>query len=391
MEVRKFGDGDREALKRLLALSFGDSLAEAEGDLDPERNSRLDPDRLYVVEEDGEPRATAAVFPLEVFVDGRAAPMGGVSAVATHPAYRRRGYARELMKLALREMREREVHLSMLSPFSHAFYRVHGYELATEAIEYNLKPTDLPTSPEQKRVRAYREGDLPQMMALHDGKAAEHPCCVRRSERRWREYMGREDKEATIYEREGRVEGYLLYEMSGWESPIPARTLKELELVWETPDSRAALISFLAAQDPLVFGIRYWTLRGEPLHPYLQSSYVETKIAPDQMLRLVDVEGALGLLDRRISAPLTLDVSDDAIPENAGVYTAGGGEAVRGAEAGERASLDVRQLAQLYAGYLPARQLARHGLVETSSTEALELLEELFPPGDPWVFGPDHF
>ena len=63
----------------------------------------------------------------------------------------------------------------------------------------------------------------------------------------------------------------------------------------------------------------------------------------------------------------------------------------RGAEAGESVSLDVRQLAQLYAGYLPARDLARHGLVKASSPQALDLLEELFPLGDPCLYGPDHF
>ncbi|MBA2443257.1 MAG: sterol carrier protein domain-containing protein [Rubrobacter sp.] len=63
----------------------------------------------------------------------------------------------------------------------------------------------------------------------------------------------------------------------------------------------------------------------------------------------------------------------------------------RGAEAVERVSLDVRQLSQLYAGYLSAGQLARHGLIGSGSDRALELLQEVFPPGDPWVFPLDHF
>ena len=53
-------------------------------------------------------------------------------------------------------------------------------------------------------------------------------------------------------------------------------------------------------------------------------------------------------------------------------------------------TLDVRQLAQLYAGYLPARQLVRGGLIKPGSAKAVELLEEFFPPGDPWLFPPDH-
>jgi predicted acetyltransferase len=109
------------------------------------------------------------------------------------------------------------------------------------------------------------------------------------------------------------------------------------------------------------------------------------------MLRLTDVEGALGHLNRKSGGPLVLEVADDVIPENAGEYTLGTGGVVRGAEAGERVALDVRQLAQLYAGYLPARQLARHGLLEASSPAALDLLEEVFPTGDPMLFVPDHF
>ena len=147
----------------------------------------------------------------------------------------------------------------------------------------------------------------------------------------------------------------------------------------------------MAGLNPMVYGIRLYAPRGEPLHPYLKSSYLEARIEPDQMLRLVDVETALGYLELTPEEPLVLDVEDDVIPENAGQYTVGGGEVVHGAETEHVVSLDVRRLAQLYAGYLPARDLARHGLVEASSPRALDLLDELFPVGDPWLFGPDHF
>jgi predicted acetyltransferase len=318
--------------------------------------------------------------------------MGGIAAVMAHPAYRRRGYAGDLMRAALRDMREREVSLSLLAPFAHAFYRSFGYELATEAIEYRLKPSDLSTSPEQRYLRAYREGDLPSLMSLLEEKAKRHPLCVRRSERHWRSSLSRKDREVAVYGREGDVEGYVLYKMSGWEeNGDPQRTLSVQEMVAATPRARDALISFMAGLDPMTYGIKLYTPRGEPLHPYLKSSYVTAKVEPDQMLRLVGVEGALGYLNRAAEAPLVLEVSDDGVPENVGEYTLGVGEVVRGAEAAERVSLDVRQLARLYAGYLPARQLARYGLVEPGSERALELLETLFPVGDPWLFEPDHF
>jgi predicted acetyltransferase len=392
LELRRYREGDMDALARLGVAAFGASISDWEKMFDPAQNARLDLEQVHVIEEDGEVRASTTVLPLESFVRGEPRPMGGVSAVMVHPAYRRRGFAGELMRAVLCDMREREVALSLLSPFAHAFYRVFGYELVSEGIEYRLKPPDLPTSPEQSHLRAYVEGDLPSLMRLYEVEARRHALSVSRSEGHWKSDEVMKDKDIAVYGRDGEVEGYILYEISGWqEDRDPRRTIKVDELVAGTRRAREGLISFMAGLNPMVYGIRLYAPRGEPLHPYLKSSYVEARIEPDQMLRLVDVETALGYLELTPEEPLVLDVEDDVIPENAGQYTVGGGEVVHGAETEHVVSLDVRRLAQLYAGYLPPRDLARHGLVEASSPRALDLLDELFPVGDPWLYGPDHF
>ena len=392
MNLRGYREGDLDGLVRLGIMAFGGGVFDWEGHFRPEKNARLDPDRVYVVEDDGGARASVTVLPMESFVDGEPRRMGGVAAVMAHPAYRRRGYAGKLMRAALRDMRERGEALSLLSPFAHAYYRSFRYELATEAIEYPPSPTDLPTSPEQARLRAYREGDLPAMMALHEAEAKEHQLCARRSEAYWRQSLDRKHFEAAVYEGEGEVQGYLLFKMSDHdEEREPQRRLGVEELIAGTRGAREALLSFLGALDPDTFRIRHWTTPVDPLHPYLPSAYVKAKVEPDQMLRLVDVEAALGFLNRAADEPLVLEVADDVIPENGGLYTVGSEGVVRGAEAAEKVALDVRELAQLYAGYLPARGLARHGLVRPGSPRAIELLEALFPVGDPCLFAPDHF
>ena len=393
MKLRGYRDEDRGAVARVAATALGGSVEYWEKEYyDPEKNPRLDPEQVYVVEEDGEVRATAAVLPLEVFLERRTVPMGGIAAVATHAAYRRRGYAGELMQAALRGMRERNVHLSMLHPFAHSYYRRYGWELASEAINYDLKPTELPTSPAQKRVRAYRDGDLPRMMTLLEEEASRHPLFVRRGEGRWRQIFTSGEQEAAVYEVEGCVEGYLLYKQAEGDS-LP-RILVLSELVATTPEARKALISFAAAFDPTAFAVKYSVPRGEPLHPHLPNSFVDTRINPGFMLRLVSVEGVLGLLDCRsdvLGAPLVLEVEDDVIAENAGEYVIGGKGAIRGVEPEVRVALDVRQLAQLYAGYLSTRQLAHQGKLRPNSAKALELLEKFFPPSDPYVSPPDDF
>jgi GNAT superfamily N-acetyltransferase len=121
MELRRYREGDMDALARLGVAAFGGNISDWERNFDPAQNARLDLEQVHVIEEDGEIRASTTVLPLESYVEGEWRPMGGISAVMAHPAYRRRGYAGELMRAVLRDMRVRDVALSLLSPFAHAF------------------------------------------------------------------------------------------------------------------------------------------------------------------------------------------------------------------------------------------------------------------------------
>src|SRR5918993_3841544 len=263
MELRRYREGDVDALARLAVAAFDSSVSDWEEVFDPERNARLDLEQVHVIEEDGEARASATVLPLETFVGGVPRPMGGISAVMVHPAYRRRGYAGKLMRAVLRDMREREVALSLLSPFAHAFYRVFGYELVTEDIEYRLKPADLPTSPEQSYLRAFRDEDLPSLMTLYEAEAKGHRLSVLRSDKYWRSDEIRKNRDTAVYERDGRVEGYVLYKLSGWQEQDPRRTLKVDELVAATPRANRGLQSFLANHPSPVYGTNHLTPNGE--------------------------------------------------------------------------------------------------------------------------------
>ena len=169
MELRKYRPEDRKTLASLGKMAFGESVDGWKEYFDPDKNPRLDLTQVHVIEEDGEVRASATVLPMEVFVDGEPRPMGGVAAVMAQA-----GYAAELMRAALRDMRERGVHLSMLDPFSYSFYRNFGYELSMETIGYKLEPSALPAGPEQRKTRAYRKSDLPR----HDESSGERSCPV---------------------------------------------------------------------------------------------------------------------------------------------------------------------------------------------------------------------
>ena len=84
MQVRGYRAGAEASLARLSAGALGEG-ADYRESYYTGKNPRVDPDLVRLMEEDGGVRASAAVLPLEVFVDGRWAPMGGIAGVARGP------------------------------------------------------------------------------------------------------------------------------------------------------------------------------------------------------------------------------------------------------------------------------------------------------------------
>jgi predicted acetyltransferase len=127
---------------------------------------------------------------------------------------------------------------------------------------------------------------------------------------------------------------------------------------------------------------------GDPLLSHLREERVEVAELQRWMLRIVDVRGAL---DRRGWSPqvrgeVQLDVRDELLPDNARRWVlevAGGRAQVR--EGGSGAVvLDVRGLASLYAGFMPAEELRVAGLCEGSDAD-LAKASALFAGPAPWL------
>src|SRR5699024_10388426 len=68
------------------------------------------------------------------------------SSVATWPEYRRQGMIKHLLRLALYYMRENGQTVSFLAPFSFAFYRKYGWELAFSEKHYSIPMAHLQKS-----------------------------------------------------------------------------------------------------------------------------------------------------------------------------------------------------------------------------------------------------
>lgn len=119
---------------RIIAYVFADNDGEM---LQAELSSTL-PEWTTCVFVDGRMVATHGAFPFTVRVDGRPMPMAGVTAVGTLPAYRRRGFVRQIMADAFPVMRERGQAVAILWASMGAIYQRFGYGLASTGVGYRF-------------------------------------------------------------------------------------------------------------------------------------------------------------------------------------------------------------------------------------------------------------
>jgi predicted acetyltransferase len=95
------------------------------------------------VYEGDEPMACGASRPLIQQVRGALYPMAGLLDVTTHPAARRKGYARKLLLALLEAVREGGAACSGLYPFRESFYERLGYVTLPQTKRARLDPSAL--------------------------------------------------------------------------------------------------------------------------------------------------------------------------------------------------------------------------------------------------------
>jgi len=143
----------------LCRYAFRPSPAEPEPDADRTRARREACfGRTHVVFDSDAPRATATVWRMYQHVRGRMLPMGGIGGVATHPAARRSGYARQMLTAVLADMRDQGQVVTALYPFRPSFYERFGYVGLVQERRVRLDPA---------AVQPLLRRELPGEVTLH--------------------------------------------------------------------------------------------------------------------------------------------------------------------------------------------------------------------------------
>jgi predicted acetyltransferase len=337
--------------------------------------------------------AGLAVLPMGHWFGGRAVPCTGISAVAVATEHRSRGIAGEMMRTALEEARRDGVPLSSLYPATFPVYRAAGYETAGSRFVYRVPLGNIGSGGREPDVSdvtdALREGHT-TLRGLYDARARSLAGAIDRTGYFWTRIFEPFGEEARSYLVTGEAgpEGYVVLSYRPTAGPLAPNDLSVRDVVARTPGAARRILRLLADHRSVARTATLVAGPGDPLLSHLREERVEVAELQRWMLRIVDVRGAL---ERRGWSPqvrgeVQLDVRDELLPDNARRWVlevAGGRAQVR--EGGSGAvMLDVRGLASLYTGFMPAEELRVAGLCEGSDAD-LAKASALFAGPAPWL------
>jgi predicted acetyltransferase len=340
-----------------------------------------------LTDEQKEPVATLSVFERAMSLNGGELTTGLVADLAVPPDRRRRGYAGRLMKGMLAELYQKELPLSVVFPFSLAYYRRLGYALVNLNWFLDIPARHVPDYPERVAVRRATFADHNAVRDCYE-RARRQPQnngWLARTEWEWENLVWHDDREAVVCPADGEVEGYMLYTLTLGAKETP---VKVVEWVATSDAAWRGLLGFTASLRDQATVIRYNAPQDGPLLLALHQPYSAVgdraewvfhqaaRLVSGFVLRIVHLPEALSR--RRyppdIKTDLLLRVEDPQLPGNSQplqVHIADGAASVAPIYSlfpdhmPASAETDIATFSQLFAGFISAEQARKLGRLHT--------------------------
>lgn len=366
------------------------------------------PEILWVGEDAGRLVASCQLHRIAHWVSGADMPTMGLGTVAIAPTHRQQGLAGRMVATGLRAARDRGDILSSLYPFRASFYGRFGYGLAGDAHQYHVAPTALPSSETRYAVEIMDTAERrAEVAAFYEVWARRQTGQVRRTELAWDELASGADRLLVGFRgTDGLLTGYAL---ATYPTKLPPqeRFLSVEELAWSKPEARRGLYGWLASMGDQWRGIalralpehrlqdwlREPRLGGGQLPPHWGLWFPSAVLLRGPMFRLLSMEEAW----RRRAVPpdvrltVSVDVSDEELPENAGVWRLRLAEGRvmperGGGEANLRLRMPIRTLGRIFMGSLPPSAALEAGLATGDAGGPLAELDRALHLDGCWTF-----
>ena len=393
IEIRSIAEDELEEFVRADSRAFGNYPS----DEDVKRGMAVtDPTRTFAAFDAGALVGATSSIPIEMAVPGAHVAMAGVTDVSVQSTHRRQGILTRLMERQLHDLHEAGEPMAALYCSESIIYGRYGYGISTFAENWTIERqhTAIEHAPERRgRVRFVTpEEALAKYRGVYERVWSSRPGMVKRSEAGWQKLLRDPERHRggasayfhVVYEREGRVDGYVVYRVKSSESELLVR-----ELMAATDEAYAALWQYLFGVD-LISSTEAWSRPvDDPLLWMLADPRMLKRRPGDALwLRLVDLRAALSARRYARSGRVVLEVRDGFCPWNEGRVELDGGPDGAECSSTERAPDIVLSAADLGAAYLGAVSfgvLSRAGRVEAKSAEALSRADTMFATErQPW-------
>jgi predicted acetyltransferase len=370
--------------------------------------SRTELDRTLAAFDGSTPVSNASIYSFRMCVPGALAAVGGVTFIAVHPAYRRRGILSGMMRRQLDDMHDRGETLAALWASEAGIYGRFGYGRASRQAKFTIRRgegalvRDAPADPRLRLRVAEPDATAAELTKVYDTLLPAQPGLFSRNEAWWRRVLAdpEEDRHGAsplrclLAEDEAGPRGYALYTATGrWddETFLSDSRLDIRELAATDPAANAALWADLLSRDLITEVTARLRPEDDPLlHLLADPRRARPVLADGLWFRVVDVPGALSL--RRYPCPVdvVIEVIDDWCPWNQGRWRLTAGSP-GGTASCERTSdpadviLPVTALGAAYLGSTRLGSLAAAGLVTEQRASTLNALSAAmtWDPG-PW-------
>ena len=322
--------------------------------------------------------------------------VGGIGQVAVALPHKKEHVAKEMMRYYLRHYRDRAAPLTALYPFRPDFYHKMGFGYGTKMNRYRVEPSALPKGPSKANVRYLTESDRESLVACYQRSVDRTHGMMAKSESEIRRIFANPQHRLVGYEKDGVIQGYLLFTFETGESFI-LNDIQIKELVYENVEALSELMTFLHSQADQIRHVIINTQDEFFHYLLLDPRNGSQRLIPDVyhesntqgvglMYRVIDVPGIFDLLHEHgfggQTCTLELDIIDSFLPENAGctLLRFEGGQVQR-LEAGEHdvsLRLDIAEFSSLLAGCVNLYTLYRYGLAEVSDPAYVATINRIF-------------
>jgi len=301
------------------------------------------------------------LIPYTVWYEGHQVGMGGIGGVATLPEYRRYGSIRAIFTYSLQEMYERGMLVSALYPFSYAYYRQFGYDIAFLRRRLKIEVKEFAKFRSDESVSQWMPGDDEgPLRAVYDRFARETNMMVCRDDKSWEWKLKADPFEKRRYtylwhDASGEPTSYVIFRVEDIAQYV--RHLHVQDFACQGPGGTQGLFALLrnmsAAYEQFIWEMPTWI---DPNSLFDEPNAAKQKVEPRGMARIINVGEALRLMRHpQAQGSYTLGVRDAQLPQNDGVWRVefGGGQAQAKKVQTSQAdwTLDIRAFTQLALGY----------------------------------------